>query len=870
MAGESNRLELVVDLNTGNAEVSAKSMDQTIGRLGRTPATRPKKPRRGLTAWVMGMAKGVLAGNAIYDTMKRAVAAFESFTFGAIRQADEMGKAAQKIGMGIQEYSELRHIAELSGIAIGQLSTGVGILSKNMLEAARGSKTQRDVFAALRVEFQNSNGTLRDVNAVLESLADRFQAMPDGATKTALAMALLGRSGKEMIPLLNQGGDALRATRAEAGELGRVITEQTFRAAEQFNDSLTRLKGAVEGVSFKLAAALLPEMNRLTDGVLRFVKESEGVNQVAESFRFLFREIATFGTVAVGVMRQLLLGMATGLQANLQMVSLDFKKAIATLRAGGSEMVLNFESSINAVKKIWDSTPSAIRETGPKLRGALTDNIVIAGEEAARQFEKWADAYDRMNDRLVESIKRTSPYLRQIAALAKVEGDAMVEAIKKTSPYLEEQAALQAMLAAAAHSRRESEAADTQQRIVIAEYERGQLEKLTREAQDRYMEVFNSLKSQAGGVFDALVTKSKSAWETIGDLFKTTILTAIKDTFSTVIAQFLTPFMAAMRQAITGGATGGGFSPATAMGAALPAIGGFGVAGPGGTAPTFPTGGAGAGGLAGGILPGLKSLMGIGAGAAAFGGGMGGSIAGGLTSPAAGLAGLLMLTSGARGAKGLGLNMAGGFLTGASIGMMLGGPIGAGIGALAGTAAGGIKGLIGMFGKSAEDKAKEKIKAAYGITIEHKGVLQQIVEMAKQFGGNLDTAIRSPQIRDLIYLYGMTRGHNAGGLTPMSPVISMAQSGGVLSMQSGPAFGGMTTTIDRISAGRPSNGTPTVLQATIKIDGAATTALLRGEAVDVITKNSRLVSNAVVSGHQASAGRRELAASTFGPGELVS
>ncbi|MBI1955222.1 MAG: phage tail tape measure protein, partial [Acidobacteria bacterium] len=76
--------------------------------------------------------------------------------------------------------------------------------------------------------------------------------MPDDATKTALSLNPLGRSGKELLPLLNLGGAGLREMRQEASEFGRVIDERTFRAAEHFRDNLTRLRGAVEGLAFNV------------------------------------------------------------------------------------------------------------------------------------------------------------------------------------------------------------------------------------------------------------------------------------------------------------------------------------------------------------------------------------------------------------------------------------------------------------------------------------------------------------------------------------------------------------------------------------------------------------------------------------------
>jgi len=74
-------------------------------------------------------------------------------------------------------------------------------------------------------------------------------------------------------------------------------------------------------------------------------------------------------------------------------------------------------------------------------------------------------------------------------------------------------------------------------------------------------------------------------------------------------------------------------------------------------------------------------------------------------------------------------------------------PLGAAIGA----AAGAVAGIVRLFVKGAVEKAKDKIKALYESIFPTRVCCSSIVEMAKSgFGGNLDMAIRSPQIRDLI------------------------------------------------------------------------------------------------------------------------
>ena len=51
--------------------------------------------------------------------------------------------------------------------------------------------------------------------------------------------------------------------------------------------------------------------------------------------------------------------------------------------------------------------------------------------------------------------------------------------------------------------------------------------------------IFDSLKQQAGGVFDALLQKSQSVWSAIGNSLKTALLTAIKDVVTSRVAGLL-------------------------------------------------------------------------------------------------------------------------------------------------------------------------------------------------------------------------------------------------------------------------------------------------------------------------------------------
>ena len=229
---------------------------------------------------------------------------------GTIDAADEMSKASSKIGIPIEELSRLKYAADLSGVSFEGLQTAVGRLSRNMNDFAQGSTSAVDMFGQLGISATNADGSLKPTSQVLAEIADRFAKMPDGAEKTALAMELMGRSGANMIPMLNGGAEALGSLMAEADSFGQVFTKEMGANAELFNDNISRLQGAFSNLTAQLATALLPHLANFTNwlvenapAITNFVVQTVEAfawfgNAISETIGFFDRldaSIRTFG-----------------------------------------------------------------------------------------------------------------------------------------------------------------------------------------------------------------------------------------------------------------------------------------------------------------------------------------------------------------------------------------------------------------------------------------------------------------------------------------------------------------------------------------------------------------------------------------------
>lgn len=193
-------------------------------------------------------------------------AAFGAITLkGAIDTLDRLDDLAEKTGIAADSLAALRYAGEVVGTPLESIAAGVKKLSVNMAAAAGGNKEATASFRALGISVENADGSLRNQDDVLGDLADTFSRWSDSAEKSAWAQRIFGKSGEEMIPLLNLGADGIRKMRQEAEQLGAVYGGQLAKEAAAFNDNLKRISLNVEAAKVSIVGGFLPSLVELTD-----------------------------------------------------------------------------------------------------------------------------------------------------------------------------------------------------------------------------------------------------------------------------------------------------------------------------------------------------------------------------------------------------------------------------------------------------------------------------------------------------------------------------------------------------------------------------------------------------------------------------
>jgi len=232
---------------------SLANVGSSVGKLGDSLATVGKRMTIA-TAAIVGAVAGVVA-----------------FAKVGTDAADAAKKQAQEAGLAIDAYGRLSFAAEQSGVSQEELGGAMARLNRELGEVAGGSEKAKAKFAALGINVQDATGKLKPTEAIVRELADRFNKLPDGAEKSALAIDLFGKAGAGMLPFLNAGGAGLAALGAQAEALGIVFTNEQGTIAEAMNDSLAALNKARVGVQSQIGLLFAPVITRGSDAIIDII-----------------------------------------------------------------------------------------------------------------------------------------------------------------------------------------------------------------------------------------------------------------------------------------------------------------------------------------------------------------------------------------------------------------------------------------------------------------------------------------------------------------------------------------------------------------------------------------------------------------------
>ena len=372
---------------------------------------------------LQGQAKNAALG---FNSLKGAVGGFAAAIAGSaivgglgaivkrsIDAGDELFNLQAKTGIAANALIGIGNAAKLADVDMATLGKGITKLNVNLVKAAEGNEDLARKFEALGVTVKDAEGKVVPADQALKQIADRFADMPDGAQKAAAAVALFGKAGADLIPLLNDGAAAM-------DKFTYKVSDDFAARSDLFNDTITTLEIKTQGFALELTDALLPSLQ-----------------SILEVFSDLFnteQDWSSLFTVITGGLR----GVATFIYATIKLTDVLTKSWVAYFTvigkgfkgdfAGAADVIKNTFGSLvqqatrdfAQIQKIWTAAPSPGpgRRTGGRNMDLDTSAAdakadADAKKRAAEDKRRAAEA-ETLRDRINRLIEKGNDFTRSL------------------------------------------------------------------------------------------------------------------------------------------------------------------------------------------------------------------------------------------------------------------------------------------------------------------------------------------------------------------------------------------------------------------------------------------------------------------------
>ena len=213
-----------------------------------------------------------------------------------LETGDALAKTADKIGITTEALAGLRFAAEQSGASAAQVEKGLINLQRRVSELSLGTGEAKRSFETLGLTIDDLNNLSADEQ--LKVVADRLQTVGNNSDRTRIAFDLFGRSGVDLINLLNNGSEGIEDFTKQAESLGLALSRVDAKQIERANDAVNSASKVFTTLTQKIAADFAPIIEVFANKFADASREAQGLQvnvvKLIKPFVFIGAAISDF------------------------------------------------------------------------------------------------------------------------------------------------------------------------------------------------------------------------------------------------------------------------------------------------------------------------------------------------------------------------------------------------------------------------------------------------------------------------------------------------------------------------------------------------------------------------------------------------
>jgi hypothetical protein len=264
-----------------------------------------------------------------------------------LEYGETIATISRKTGMATGEVQKWKYVTEKMGSSLDSLARPLRAMDTMIYEDSKSLKV-------LGIATRDSNGAFRDKSKVLEDVLIKLAGIPDPTERSAVATKLFGKGAGEMLAIVGEGPEKIRALIDETHNYGVILSDELITKLDEAKKKQELLQKQLEITKIKMVAVATPAIGHWLTGMNMLI------DQWAKGFETMTDKSGIGAVIAT---------------KNLESMNAELTKQ--------QELVKKYDSYAGMIngKKIWSPETYKLMEEARANVMALTSAIYQLNQE---------------------------------------------------------------------------------------------------------------------------------------------------------------------------------------------------------------------------------------------------------------------------------------------------------------------------------------------------------------------------------------------------------------------------------------------------------------------------------------------------------
>jgi hypothetical protein len=310
----------------------------------------------------------------------------------------EIKNMSNATGISSDALQELKYAAESSGAGLGDVSTAIKTLSRNLVAADEGGKSAQETLTKLGVSSSEIINLKPEEQ--FKRIAEAINQIPNPAEKSAAAMQIFGKSGSNLLPMISDLDNLTK----RANELGIVFDSKLVTSGNNLDNTLGDLSKQFKTIFQLIGASIAPQLENLVNKIIPVV--SNIINWIKSNSQLVTTLVAVVGAIgaflaSAGTAMVVISSIVKSLSSfGLAIGALASPLALTVVGIGAIiAIIMNWETVIYALQQAWDFVVKAILVNISTILSAMS-SLPIVGKKAKDELSSIASEIKEIDNRI--------------------------------------------------------------------------------------------------------------------------------------------------------------------------------------------------------------------------------------------------------------------------------------------------------------------------------------------------------------------------------------------------------------------------------------------------------------------------------------